>query len=169
MCTPNYVYCWDEWSHSVVQFQLTWSWRSKILTSWCLGRFSHNIFTSVLWFLLHWNNPELLMKSKHGQQYQQATVWTRGDRAAKPRSQPGAQINRQDRRSVCVYSSLWLRLSGTKALFKQVRTVQNWMQSFINEDMLRSPGSGIMTSIIRHTASSFLTSAQLEPPLHLHI
>jgi len=90
------------------------------------------------------------MKSKHGQQYQQATVWTRGDRAAKPFSQLGAQIDRVDRRSVCVYSSLWLCLSGTKAVFEQVRIVKDCMRSIINEDMLRGCGNSIMRFIHVH-------------------
>ncbi len=107
-----------------------------------IHRNSHSPFTSVLWSVLHWNEPELSMKSKHGQQYQRATVWTKWDRAAKPPSQLGAQINRQDRRSVCDYSSLWLCLSGTKALFKRVRIVDDCMRSIINEDILT--GSSIM-------------------------
>lgn len=115
-----------------------------------IHRNSHGPFTSVLWSVLHWNDPELAMKSKHGQQYQLATVWTRGDRAAKPSSQLGAQINRQDRHSVCVYSSLWLCLCGTKALFEQVRIVDDCMRSIINEDILRGPGSSIMMYTSSH-------------------
>lgn len=115
-----------------------------------IHRSSHSPFTSVLWSVLHWNDPEFSMKSKHGQQYQPATVWTRGDRAAKPSSQLGAQINRQDRHSVCVYSSLWLCLCGIKALFEQVRIVDDCMRSIMNEDILRGPGSSIMMYTSSH-------------------
>lgn len=97
------------------------------------------------------------MKTKHRQQYQRDTVWTRGDRAAKPASQLGAQINRQDRHSVCVYSSLWLCLSETKALFKQVSMVDDCMRSIINEDRLRGRS--------QHNDVYSITSALSKPPL----
>ena len=129
----------------------------------------HNPFCSAFWSVLHCSGPEFSMKSKHGQQYQRATVWTRGDRAAKPSSQLGAQINRQDRHSVCVYSSPWLCLSGTKALFEQVRAADECMKSIINEDMLRGQGNSTMifahfnhkphSKLIAHISPVWTTSA----------
>lgn len=113
-----------------------------------IHRKRHSPFTSVLWSVLHWNDPALSVKSKHGQQYQRSTVWTRRDRAAKPSSQLVAQINRQDRHSVCVYTSLWLCLSGTKGL---IWTGQDdCMRSIINEDILRGPGRSIAMYTLSH-------------------
>lgn len=118
---------------------------AAILQKWIqnIQRNSHSPLNSVLWSVLHWNDPKLSMKSKHGYQYQRATVRRPGgDRAAKPSSQLGAQINRQDRRSVCVYSSLWLCLCGTKALFERAGIADDCMRGIIDED--RQSGSGIM-------------------------
>lgn len=142
-----------------------------------IHRSSHDPFGGVLWSVLHWNDPEFSMKSKHGQQRQRATVWTRGDRAAEPSSQLGAQINRQDRHSVCVYSSPWLCLLGTQALFEQVRIVDDCMKSVINEDMLRGQGNSIMTfthfnhephsKLIAHIRPVWATSASEYINLHI--
>lgn len=104
---------------------------------------SHSSLTSVLWSVLHWGDPKLSMKSKHEKQYILATVYRPGgDRTAKPSSQLGALINKQDRHSVCIYSLLWLCLYGTEAIFEQARIVEDCMRSIINEDILT--GKSIM-------------------------
>lgn len=133
-------------------------------------KYWHIPFTSVLSSVLHRDNLEVSMKSKHGQQYQRATVWTRGDRTAKPSLQLGAQIDRQDRHSICVYSSLWWCLPGKKDLFGQVKIVKDCVRREI-QIYWKVPGLNIMAnSFVEKDKARLLNKSPLfEPLLHLLI